>query len=126
MCQLRPAETAGSIATIRGFLIFYQRGRVTYVGCIPCVRRALLGEMPRTLLRVILLPPGWLSVPFHTFPQILLQVLLLKPEPDAVIRVSNGEAPKTKAASQATMIWIFLLLLAVAGWIAFMAIAFRH
>ena len=111
-CRIRPAETVASVYILKGFLIWYQKGHATVAGCVPCVRGALLGEIPSSLGRIILFPPGWIAVPVFVLPFLLIHAIRLKPEPDAVIRVSEGQSPRTEAFSRARILWILLLVLA--------------
>lgn len=55
-CQTRKVETVATAPYIRGFLLAYQYGSKTFVGCVPCVRKKVAGEAGLSALI------GWYSI----------------------------------------------------------------
>lgn len=120
MCRRRPCEVVAPIFVIKGFLIFYQKGSETIVGCVPCVRKELLWEIPRSLKRIILFPPAWLAMPVLSFPILLIRAAMLKPAPDEVVRFMNGETFRSKSAVWAAVAWFSCLVFVAIIWIYWM------
>ncbi|HMP79344.1 MAG TPA: TerB family tellurite resistance protein [Pirellulaceae bacterium] len=54
-CHKRPLATVATAPYVRGFIVAYQIGSKTLVGCVPCVRGRLLGEAALSLFI------GWFS-----------------------------------------------------------------
>ena len=55
-CEGRKIETAATAPYVRGFLLAYQIGTKSFIGCAPCVRIRILGEAGLSLLI------GWFSI----------------------------------------------------------------
>ncbi|MFK8111446.1 MAG: TerB family tellurite resistance protein [Rubripirellula sp.] len=55
-CNTNPLETTATAPYVRGFLVAYQIGTKTFIGCVPCVRKKILGE---ALLSLLI---GWFSI----------------------------------------------------------------
>jgi len=119
MCHGRPCEAVAQFPIIRGFLLWFQKGQATVVGCVPCVRRELILEVPRSLGRILLLPPAWLAVPVFWFPILLIRAAMLEPEPEGVARVLRGEAYRSKRATWIAATWIFVVVVLFIGWVYF-------
>ncbi|MEZ4886783.1 MAG: TerB family tellurite resistance protein [Chitinophagales bacterium] len=55
-CQKEKLETVATAPYVRGFLLAYQIGHNSFIGCVPCVRKKLLGEAGISALI------GWFSI----------------------------------------------------------------
>lgn len=55
-CNTRKLETVGTAPYIRGFVLAFQYGSKTYIGCVPCVRNKILQEAGLSSLI------GWFSI----------------------------------------------------------------
>lgn len=55
-CHQKPLETVATAPYVRGFIAAYQIGSKTFIGCVPCVRKKVLGEAGLSLLI------GWFSI----------------------------------------------------------------
>jgi len=55
-CKIRKLETVGTAPYIRGFILLFQYGSRTYLGCVPCVRTKILREAGLSSLI------GWFSI----------------------------------------------------------------
>lgn len=55
-CNDNQLETVASAPYVRGMLVAYQIGSKSFIGCVPCVRKKVLGEAGLSLLI------GWFSI----------------------------------------------------------------
>lgn len=55
-CNQNELETTATAPYVRGLLVAYQIGSRTFIGCVPCVRKKVLGEAGLSLLI------GWFSI----------------------------------------------------------------
>ena len=55
-CHQKPLETVATAPYVRGFIAAYQAGSKTFIGCVPCVRKKVLGEAALSLFI------GWFSI----------------------------------------------------------------
>jgi uncharacterized tellurite resistance protein B-like protein len=55
-CKSNSLQTTATAPYVRGFLVAYQLGTKTFIGCVPCVRKKILGE---ALLSLLI---GWFSI----------------------------------------------------------------
>lgn len=73
-CDTRNLETVAAVPFIRGYVLAYQIGSNTFIGCVPCVRKKVLGEAGRSLFL------GWFSISaFIVNPFLILYNLLRAP-----------------------------------------------
>ncbi|MBL8811093.1 MAG: TerB family tellurite resistance protein [Planctomycetaceae bacterium] len=55
-CHQKQLETVATAPYVRGFIAAYQIGSKTFIGCVPCVRKKVLGEAALSLFI------GWFSI----------------------------------------------------------------
>lgn len=55
-CQVNKLETTATAPYVRGFVLAYQMGSRTFIGCVPCVRKKTLLEAGKSSLL------GWFSI----------------------------------------------------------------
>ncbi|MFO0977868.1 MAG: TerB family tellurite resistance protein [Planctomycetaceae bacterium] len=55
-CHQKSLETVATAPYVRGFIAAYQIGSKTFIGCVPCVRKKVLGEAALSLFI------GWFSI----------------------------------------------------------------
>lgn len=55
-CQSAPIETTATAPYVRGFILAYQIGHKSFIGCVSCVRKKILGEAGLSAL------VGWFSI----------------------------------------------------------------
>ena len=55
-CKEGTLETTATAPYVRGFLVAYQIGSKTFIGCVPCVRKKIFGEAFLSLFI------GWFSI----------------------------------------------------------------
>ena len=88
-CETRNIETVRSAWYIRGFLLFVQWGSNTYVGCLPCTRKKVLGSLAITSLI------GWWCFPLGLgTPLVILQNVV------SAVQGANRSALSTFLAKQ--------------------------
>ncbi|MFK7770151.1 MAG: TerB family tellurite resistance protein [Mariniblastus sp.] len=84
-CNDAPLETSATAPYVRGFLVAYQIGTKSFMGCNSCVQKKMRGEAGKSLLL------GWFSlVAFFLNPFMILYNLLrsffISPNPEAVAK----------------------------------------
>lgn len=82
-CQVNQFETVRKAMYARGFILAYQTGTKTFIGCVSCVARELRAETGKSLLY------GWFSVNSFVLnlfyiPAHFLRSFMVKPDPKAV------------------------------------------
>ena len=55
-CKINKLETTATAPYVRGFLLAYEMGSKTFIGCVSCVRKKTLGEAGLSILI------GWFSI----------------------------------------------------------------
>lgn len=82
-CKVGKLETMDTAHYVRGFILAYQIGKKSFIGCVPCVKKKMLGEAGLSALL------GWFSItaliinPFLIIYN-LIKGLLVSPKPYAV------------------------------------------
>ena len=85
VCSIQPVEATAKATWVRGFLLSYQVSSRTIIGCVPCVRTALLSEAARSALL------GWFSISAIFINPLLIAYNLVRaatigPNPDEVLK----------------------------------------
>jgi uncharacterized tellurite resistance protein B-like protein len=84
-CHQRSLETTATAPYVRGLLVAYMIGSKTFIGCVPCVRKKLLGEAGLSLVI------GWFSLYSIVINPCfilynLMRTVFVKPNPNSVAK----------------------------------------
>lgn len=103
-CKGRGIETAATAPYVRGFLLAYQIGTKSFIGCARCVRTRILGEAGLSMLI------GWFSItalvinPFLITYNLLQTAFVRRNYPKARKKLSDAGVPEDQSQVNPTQL----------------------